>query len=131
MNFGKSPAKLQTGGTKVTFKDVAGADEAIEELYEIDIPDKAKAMRILKSRLLQAEQDRLHAERAEARKSQVGTGDRSARVRTYNWPQNRITDHRLGDEDKNHSLEQFVNGKLEPLLDALILLDREERIRAL
>jgi len=93
--------------------------------------NKAKALRILKSRLLQAEQDRLHAERAEARKSQVGTGDRSARVRTYNWPQNRITDHRLGDEDKNHSLEQFVNGKLEPLLEALIRLDREERIQNL
>jgi peptide chain release factor 1 len=90
--------------------------------------NKAKALRILKSRLLQAEQDRLHAERAEARKSQVGTGDRSARIRTYNFPQNRLSDHRLSD---NYSLEQFMNGKLEPLLEALVVLDREERIQAL
>ena len=90
--------------------------------------NKAKAMRILKSRLLQAEQDRLHAERAEARKSQVGTGDRSARIRTYNFPQNRLSDHRLSD---NYSLEQFMNGKLEPLLEALVVLDRDERIQAL
>lgn len=90
--------------------------------------NKAKAMRILKSRLLEAEQRRLHEERASARKSQVGTGDRSARIRTYNWPQNRISDHRL---DENHSLEQVVGGKLDPLLEALDLLDREDRIRNL
>ncbi|MCB9916500.1 MAG: peptide chain release factor 1 [Planctomycetes bacterium] len=90
--------------------------------------NKAKAMRILKSRLLEAEQRRLHEERASARKTQVGTGDRSARIRTYNWPQNRISDHRL---DVNHSLEQVVGGKLDPLLEALDQLDREERIRNL
>ena len=87
--------------------------------------NKAKALRILASRLLDAEQRRLHAERAAARKSQVGTGDRSARVRTYNWPQNRISDHRLSE---NHSLEQVVGGKLDALLEALERLDREERI---
>ena len=87
--------------------------------------NKTKALRILSSRLLQAEQDRLHEERAEARKSQVGTGDRSARIRTYNFPQNRLSDHRLSE---NHSLEQFMGGKLEPLLEALQRLDREDRI---
>jgi peptide chain release factor 1 len=90
--------------------------------------NKAKAMRILKSRLLEAEHRRLHEERAAARKSQVGTGDRSARIRTYNWPQNRISDHRL---DENHSLEQVISGKLDGLLEALDQLDREERIRNL
>ena len=87
--------------------------------------NKASAMRILASRMLQAEQDRLHSERAQERKSQVGTGDRSARIRTYNFPQNRLSDHRLSD---NYSLEQFMGGKLEPLLEALQRLDRDERI---
>ena len=90
--------------------------------------NKAKALRILGSRLLQAEQDRLHNERAESRKSKVGSGDRSARVRTYNFPQNRVSDHRLSE---NHSLEQFMGGKIEPLLDSLALLDREDRIASL
>ncbi|HIG12111.1 MAG: peptide chain release factor 1 [bacterium] len=90
--------------------------------------NKAKALRILKSRLLEAEHRRLHEERAASRKSQVGSGDRSTRIRTYNWPQNRISDHRL---DQNHSLEQVVAGKLAPLLEALDLRDREERIRNL
>jgi peptide chain release factor 1 len=90
--------------------------------------NKAKAMRILLSRLLQAEQERLHSERAQARKSQVGSGDRSARIRTYNWPQNRVSDHRLGE---NYSLEQFMHGKLDPLLEGLVQLDREERIQDL
>ena len=87
--------------------------------------NKAKAMRILLSRLLEAEQRRLHEERAEQRKSQVGTGDRSARVRTYNFPQNRATDHRLGE---NYSLEQVIAGKMDALLDALDEREREERI---
>jgi peptide chain release factor 1 len=90
--------------------------------------NRAKAMRILSSRLLDAEQRRLHDERAAQRKSQVGSGDRSARVRTYNFPQNRISDHRLSG---NHPLEQVVAGKLDPLLEALERLEREERIRNL
>ncbi len=87
--------------------------------------NKAKAMRILLSRLLEAEQRRLHEERAAQRKSQVGTGDRSARVRTYNFPQNRATDHRLGE---NFSLEQVIAGKMDALVEALDERDREERI---
>ncbi|MAF64740.1 MAG: peptide chain release factor 1 [Planctomycetes bacterium] len=90
--------------------------------------NKAKALRILKSRLLDEEQRRLHSERAEQRKSQVGSGDRSARVRTYNWPQNRVSDHRLS---SNFSLEQIVAGKLGGLVEELEAMDREERIRNL
>ncbi|HJP02842.1 MAG TPA: peptide chain release factor 1 [Planctomycetota bacterium] len=90
--------------------------------------NKAKALRILKSRLLDAEQRRLHSERAEQRKSQVGSGDRSTRVRTYNWPQNRVSDHRL---TNNYSLEQIVAGKLDGLVEELEAMDREERIRNL
>lgn len=90
--------------------------------------NKAKALRILQTRLLDAERQRLHAERAASRKSQVGTGDRSARIRTYNYPQNRVTDHRLGE---NFSLENVVAGKLGPIMEALAALEREERIRNL
>ena len=90
--------------------------------------NKAKALRILRSRLLEAERERIHAERAASRKLQVGSGDRSARVRTYNFPQNRVTDHRLG---QNFSLEQVIEGRLDAVLDALQELDREERLQSL
>jgi peptide chain release factor 1 len=94
--------------------------------------NKAKAMRILRARVLEAEQARLHAERSEARKSQVGSGDRSQRVRTYNYPQNRVTDHRLeGTDQKNFSLEQIVDGRMDPLLAALEGKDRADRLAAL
>jgi len=89
--------------------------------------NKAKALRVLRARLFDAEQQRLHAERADQRKSQVGSGDRSQRVRTYNWPQNRCTDHRLSD---NHSLEGILAGKLDGLIAQLIEWDVAERIRA-
>ncbi len=90
--------------------------------------NRAKGMRILRSRLYDAQAAEKHAERAAARKEQVGTGDRSQRVRTYNWPQNRVSDHRLSD---NFSLEQVVGGKLLPVLAALEERDRELRIQAL
>jgi peptide chain release factor 1 len=90
--------------------------------------NKASAMRILRTRLFEVERERLHAERAAQRKSQVGSGDRSERVRTYNFPQNRVSDHRLGE---NFSLEQVIAGRLDVLLDKLERQDREERIRNL
>lgn len=90
--------------------------------------NKAKALRILRTRLLDAERERVHAERAAERKSQVGSGDRNARVRTYNYPQNRVTDHRLGE---NYSLEQIIAGKLDALVAGLEAQDREQRIAEL
>ncbi|MCP3915044.1 MAG: peptide chain release factor 1 [bacterium] len=94
--------------------------------------NKAKALRILRSRLFEAEQRRLHEERSAARKSMVGSGDRSARVRTYNFPQNRVTDHRLEDTDKkNFSLEQIIEGRLESLIEALEGKDRQDRLENL
>jgi len=90
--------------------------------------NRAQAMRILRSRLFEAEQRRIHDERAAARKSQVGSGDRSQRVRTYNFPQNRCSDHRLG---QNFSLEQVMAGRLDPILEALDEKDMEERIQSL
>ena len=90
--------------------------------------NRAQALRILRTRVLDAEKQRLHAERAAERKSQVGTGDRSDRIRTYNYPQNRCSDHRLGE---NFSLETVLGGRLMPILEALEDRDREDRIRAL
>jgi peptide chain release factor 1 len=90
--------------------------------------NRARAMRVLRTRLVDAERQRLHDERSQMRKTQVGTGDRNARVRTYNWPQNRMTDHRL---NQNFSLEQVLAGKLDGPLEALEAQDREERIKRL
>jgi peptide chain release factor 1 len=90
--------------------------------------NKARAMRLLLARLQDAEERRRHAERAAERRSQVGSGDRSERIRTYNWPQNRVTDHRA---NENFSLEQVLAGKLDPVVEAVAAIEREERLKAL
>jgi peptide chain release factor 1 len=79
--------------------------------------NKSQAMKILRSRLLEAEQQRQADERASERRSQVGTGDRSERIRTYNFPQSRVTDHRAG--LTLHKLENIVEGDLDELLDGV------------
>ena len=81
------------------------------------IKNKAKAMKVLRARLLEREQDAAHAAEAAERKSMVGSGDRSEKIRTYNYPQNRVTDHRIG--LTLHKLDQVVNGDLEELFTAL------------
>jgi peptide chain release factor 1 len=90
--------------------------------------NRARAMRVLRSRLYEAERARQAAERAAMRKTAVGTGDRNARIRTYNFPQNRLTDHRV---NENYSLEHVLAGKLEPVVVDLLALEREERIKNL
>lgn len=90
--------------------------------------NREKAMRVLRSRLYQAELDRVHNERAEQRREQVGSGDRSAKIRTYNYPQGRVTDHRLEGNDKNHALQGVLNGELEPIIHALHLAERQARL---
>jgi peptide chain release factor 1 len=87
--------------------------------------NKDKAMQVLRSRLLDARIAEQEAERSRDRKLQVGTGDRSAKIRTYNFPQSRITDHRIG--FTTHALQQVLDGDLEPLLEALKLSVQEER----
>jgi len=77
------------------------------------------AMKILRAKLKEAEEERARSERSEDRRSQIGTGDRSGRVRTYNFPQNRVTDHRLVG-DKNFPLERVIEGNLDPVIDRLI-----------
>ena len=77
--------------------------------------NKAKAMKVLRSRLMEAEQQRADAERASERRSQVGTGERSEKIRTYNFPQTRVTDHRAG--VTLHKLGSILEGELDELLD--------------
>lgn len=85
--------------------------------------NKAKALRVLRARLYDLEERRRHEQRARERKSQIGTGDRSERIRTYNFPQNRITDHRIG--LTLYKLEAVLQGQLEQIIDALKLDARE------
>ncbi len=90
--------------------------------------NRDRAMKILASRLYEAEQAKKNAELAAERKSQVGTGDRSERIRTYNFPQGRVTDHRIG--LTLYKIEQIMNGDLDELFDALITADQAERLKA-
>lgn len=91
--------------------------------------NKDKAMKILRSKLYEAEQMKQAAAIAAERKSQVGSGDRSDRIRTYNFPQNRVTDHRLTGEVRNFNIANVINGDLDPIIDALVTADRAEKLR--
>ncbi len=88
--------------------------------------NKAKALKVLRSRLLDRRIAEQQAERAQSRKAQVGTGDRSAKIRTYNFPQGRVTDHRIN--LTLYKLDGVLDGDLEELIEALVLADQAERI---
>ena len=88
--------------------------------------NRDKAMRVLKSRLLELYRSRAAEAEADERKSQVGTGDRSERIRTYNFPQGRITDHRIG--LTLYKLEAFIDGDMDEVIDALILAERAKQL---
>lgn len=92
------------------------------------IKNREKAMRVLRSRLYEVEMEKQHAAQAAQRKSQVGSGDRSEKIRTYNFPQNRLTDHRIG--LTNHQLAMVMEGMLQPTIDALIAHDIAEKMKA-
>ena len=91
------------------------------------LKNKSKAMKILRSRLYDLEMARQHAERAGMRKAMVGTGDRSERIRTYNFPQSRVTDHRIG--LTVHQLNQVLNGEIDVFVDALIAHAQTEALK--
>ena len=84
-------------------------------------------MKILRSKLYEEAERQKHKEMADERKSQVGTGDRSERIRTYNYPQGRVTDHRIG--LTLHKLEQILNGDLTELIDSLTAADQSEKLK--
>ncbi|MEW6420027.1 MAG: peptide chain release factor 1 [Nitrospirota bacterium] len=91
------------------------------------IKNKEKAMKVLRSRLYEIEMEKLEKERALERKSQVGTGDRSERIRTYNFPQNRVTDHRIG--LTLYKLEQVLEGNFDEIIDSLITHFQTEKLK--
>ena len=91
--------------------------------------NKDRAMQILRSKLYEAEQEKQRSAVAAERKSQIGSGDRSERIRTYNFPQNRVTDHRLSGDNKNFNISSIINGGLDPLIDALVTADQAERLQ--
>ena len=88
--------------------------------------NKDKAMKVLRSRLLEAERERRNNEVAEERHQQVGTGDRSERIRTYNYPQGRVTDHRIG--LTLYKIDDILNGNIDEIIDALITADRAAKL---
>jgi peptide chain release factor 1 len=92
------------------------------------IKNREKAMRVLRSRLYEVEMEKQHEAQAKERKQQVGSGDRSEKIRTYNFPQNRLTDHRIG--LTIHQLSEVMEGKLQPIVDALIAHYNAERMKA-
>ena len=99
----------------------------IQQDEKSQIKNKAKALRVLRARLYDMEEAKKQKERAEARKSQVGSGDRSERIRTYNFPQNRLTDHRIN--LTLYKLEQVMNGDLEEVIEALKIASGEEALK--
>ena len=88
--------------------------------------NKAKAMKVLRARLYEAERQKAAAERAETRKSQIGSGDRSERIRTYNYPERRVTDHRIN--LTLHQLDKMMDGDLDDVIDALTADDQARRL---
>lgn len=90
------------------------------------LKNKAKAMGVLRSRLMAAENERLSQERGDIRRSQIGTGDRSEKIRTYNYPQDRITDHRIN--QSWHNIGKVMAGDLEPVISALVTEDQTRKL---
>jgi peptide chain release factor 1 len=92
------------------------------------IKNREKGMRVLRSRLYEMEMEKQHQSLAKERRLMVGTGDRSEKIRTYNFPQNRLTDHRIG--LTIHQLGEVMEGKLQPVVDALIAHDQAEQLKS-
>jgi peptide chain release factor 1 len=93
------------------------------------LQNKTKAFNILRARLYDIEQQRIEAEHGAQRRSQVGSGDRSEKIRTYNFPQSRVTDHRIG--YTSHRLEAILSGEMDEFIEALAQADQEKRLKEL
>lgn len=94
------------------------------------LKNREKAMKVLKARLYEMELKKQQEEIASSRKSMVRSGDRSEKIRTYNWPQNRVTDHRLEGEDKNFSLRDIIEGDIDLIIEKLKLAERAELLKS-
>ena len=123
---GPGGQSVNTTDSAVRIKHVPTGVEVACQDEKSQLQNKAKAMRILRARLLAVKQEEQQKAQAEERKSQVRTGDRSERIRTYNFPDNRVTDHRIG--FTSHRLAEILEGDLEDLIDALANSDRTESL---
>jgi peptide chain release factor 1 len=141
VDVNQSDLKIETfkatgpGGQSVNTTDSAVRIKHIPSGVEVSCQDeksqhknRSKAMRVLRSRLYEKKLQERREEREEARRSMVGSGDRSAKIRTYNFPQDRVTDHRLEGDQKNHSLQTIMDGTLDPIIDALRAEENAERL---
>ena len=128
---GQNVNKVETGWY-IKYKPTGLSFKMTE--HKSQTQNKERAWALLRSTLHQAEQAKQHAAQMGARKAMMGSGDRSARIRTYNFPQNRCTDHRLGGEgggEKNFNLDEVLAGNLDDLVGALLDLDKRQRIENL
>jgi peptide chain release factor 1 len=94
------------------------------------LQNRERAMKMLRSKLYEMERERRDAAYAAQRKGMIGSGDRSDKIRTYNYPQNRLTDHRLEGDAKNYPLREVIEGDLDPVITSLKVADRAEKLRA-
>ena len=93
------------------------------------VQNRAKCMQMLASKLYEMERERVESAVTNERRAQVGTGMRNERIRTYNFPQNRVTDHRLTGDNKNFNIDAVINGDLDPIIDALTMQTQAEKLR--
>ena len=100
----------------------------IQQDEKSQIKNKEKAFRVLRARLFDLEESKKQSERADARKSMVGSGARSEKIRTYNYPQDRVTDHRIN--YSQHNLPSFMMGDMDDMIDALNVYAKEEQLKA-
>ena len=128
---GQNVNKVETGW-RISHKP-SGLQFKMTE-YKSQAQNKERAWALLRAALYETERAKQHAEQTATRRSMMGSGDRSQRIRTYNFPQNRCTDHRLGGEgggEKNFNLDQVLLGELDPVIDALLELDKQQRLDTL
>ena len=128
---GQNVNKVETGW-RITHKP-SGLQFKMTE-HKSQAQNKERAWALLRASLYETERAKQHAEQTASRRSMMGSGDRSQRIRTYNFPQNRCTDHRLGGEgggEKNFNLDQVMLGELDPVLASLLELDKQQRLETL